>query len=638
MAESSGTDRRYPVGAEVHETGGVHFRVWAPKRARVEVVMTPATDPSRRLAVALDEEGDGYFAGLVESARPGTRYGFRLDGGGALFPDPASRFQPEGPHGLSCVVDPLGFPWTDRAWTGVTRDGQVLYEMHVGTFTSEGTWDAARRQLPELRSLGITTIEVMPVADFPGGFGWGYDGVALFAPTRLYGRPEDFRRFIDEAHASGLGVILDVVYNHLGPDGNYLKEFSDYYFTDRYKNEWGEAINFDGAHSRPVRDFFVTNARYWIDEYHLDGLRLDATQSIMDSSTVHVLAEISREARSAAPLRTLLIVAENEPQDVRMIRPVEAGGYGADIVWNDDFHHTVMVALTGRREAYYQDYSGSPQELISAAKHGYLYQGQYYSWQRKRRGTPAHGVSPATFVHYLQNHDQIANSARGARVHLLTSPGRWRAMTALFLLSPQTPLIFQGQEFGASSPFLYFADQRAELASKVREGRAQFLSQFSSLARSEVRAALADPGNRATFEQCKLDLREREGHAATYRLHRDLLSLRRAERSLHDNGDSILDGAVLGDEAFVLRFFRTDDDDRLLIVNLGRDLTLESAAEPFLAPPAGARWRQQWSSEDLCYGGAGNPPVESEEGCWRLPAETAVLLRASPLDREAPHE
>lgn len=634
MAESSGTHRRYPVGAEVHATNGVHFRVWAPKRNRVEVVTTPAAEASRRLATALDEEGDGYFAGLVQSAGAGTRYGFRLDGGGALFPDPASRFQPEGPHGLSCVVDPLGFPWTDRAWTGVTRDGQVLYEMHVGTLTSEGTWDAARRELPELRALGVTTIEVMPVADFPGGFGWGYDGVALFAPTRLYGQPDDFRRFIDEAHASGLGVILDVVYNHLGPDGNYLKEFSDNYFTDRYENEWGEAINFDGAHSRPVREFFVTNARYWIDEYHLDGLRLDATQSIMDSSTGHVLAEITREVRSAAPHRSLLIVAENEPQDVRIIRPVEADGYGADAVWNDDFHHTAMVALTGRREAYYQDYRGSPQELISAAKHGYLYQGQYYSWQGKRRGTPPHRVSPTKFVHYLQNHDQIANSAGGARVHLLTSPARCRAMTALLLLSPQTPLLFQGQEFGASSPFLYFADQRAELASKVREGRAEFLSQFPSLARPEVRAALADPGNRATFERCKLDLGEREGHAATYGLHRDLLSLRRSERSLHDDGDGTLDGAVLGHDAFVLRFFRIDDDDRLLLVNLGRDLTLEAAPEPLLAPPAGTRWQQQWSSEEFCYGGAGTPPVESEEGCWRLPAETAVLLRASRLEED----
>ena len=278
---------RLPVGAEI-TTEGVHFRVWAPRARLVEVVLDDGG-----LAVALAPRPEGYHGGVVEAATPGTRYRFRLDGG-PLLPDPASRFQPEGPHGPSAVVDPSTFPWTDDGWRGVGLKRQVLYEMHVGTFTPEGTWEAAARELPELARAGITVIELMPVADFPGRFGWGYDGVDLFAPTRLYGEPDDFRRFVDRAHTLGLGVVLDVVYNHLGPDGNYLKEFSGDYFTDRYPNDWGEAINFDGEGSGPVREFVLANAAHWIEEYHLDGLRLDATQQIYDASPEHILAALSR--------------------------------------------------------------------------------------------------------------------------------------------------------------------------------------------------------------------------------------------------------------------------------------------------------------------------------------------------------
>jgi maltooligosyltrehalose trehalohydrolase len=575
--------------------------------------------------IRLDAEPHGYHSGLA-AVGVGTRYAYSLDGG-PTCPDPASRFQPEGPHGLSEVVDPGAFPWTDEGWPGVAREGQVLYEMHVGTFTGAGTWDAASRELPELARAGITVVEMLPIGDFVGEFGWGYDGVALFAPTRLYGRPDDLRAFVDRAHAAGLGVILDVVYNHLGPDGNYLGQFAADYFTTRHRTDWGAAINFDGEGSASVREFFVANAGYWIDEFHLDGLRLDATQDIHDDSPEHVIRAVARQARASAGRRSVFLIAENEPQDVRLVRAVAAGGYDLDALWNDDFHHAATVALTGRAEAYYSDYAGTPQELISAVKRGYLYQGQRYAWQGKRRGTPAWDVAPTSFVNFIQNHDQVANSLAGLRGHQRTSPGRYRAMTALLLLGPATPMLFQGQEFAASSPFLYFADLPAELAKLARAGRAEFLAQFPSLAGAEAQAALPDPADRLTFERSKLDLGERARHGAAYALHVDLLRLRREDPVFRTQGSGGVDGAVLGPEAFVLRFcgLGLDPDERLLFLNLGRDLDLSVVAEPLLAPPEGLRWALLWSSEAVRYGGAGTPEIHPRDG-WVLPGHAAVAF------------
>ena len=373
-------NRRLPIGAELIPTGGVHFRVWAPERNRVEVVGQGQGGPEA--AGRLEREADGYFSGSIENVGEGFRYRFRLDDTAGLYPDPASRFQPEGPHGPSQVVDPERFSWTDGEWQGIALRGQIVYELHVGTFTPEGTWRAAARELKELADLGITVIEMMPIADFTGRFGWGYDGVDLFAPTRLYGGPGDLRHFVNEAHRLGVAVILDVVYNHLGPDGNYLRQFAVDYFTDRYVTDWGEAINYDGPNSGPVREFFTANAGYWIAEYHFDGLRLDATQQIYDQSADHILKSIAQAVRQAAPERKTIVVAENEPQETRLARTAEQGGFGIDALWNDDFHHSARVALTGHKEAYYIDYLGTPQEFISAVKYGYLYQGQYYTWQR----------------------------------------------------------------------------------------------------------------------------------------------------------------------------------------------------------------------------------------------------------------
>lgn len=615
--------RRLPVGAEVLPQGGVHFRVWAARRKKVKVIIEG--HDTERQSIELGGEPGGYFSGTAKAAGDGTLYRFKLDDDERLYPDPASRFQPEGPHGPSQVIDPDRFKWTDDNWPGVQLKGQVVYEMHAGTFTREGTWEAATRELEELARVGITLIEALPVHEFPGRFGWGYDGVDLFAPVHLYGTPDDFRRFVDRAHEVGIGVILDVVYNHFGPDGNYLRQFSEDYFTGEHMTDWGEAINFYNEHAEPVREFVTANAGYWIDEFHLDGLRLDATQNIYDESPDHILAALTRRAREAAGNRPIIVIAENEPQHTLLVRPPEQGGYGIDALWNDDLHHSAMVAMTGRNEAYYTDYLGKAQEFISAIKHGYLYQGQRYKWQWQRRGTPALDLAPEKFITFIQNHDQIANTVRGERCHQMTSPGKYRAMTALILLAPGTPMLFQGQEFAASTPFAYFADHEPDLARLVRIGRAEFLEQFRSYAAEEIQSRLPDPADAATFERCKLDFAERKRHAEIYAMHIDLLKLRREDKAFSAQRKRAIDGAVLSDEAFVLRYFNDEGGDRLLIVNLGIDLHLDPAPEPLLAPPDNSRWKVLWSSEDPRFGGSGTPALDSEDN-WRMPGHAAVAL------------
>ncbi len=636
-AGSSGEKRRLPVGAEVLPAGGVHFRVWAPKRKRVEVMLEegPQVTPAPNRAVPLMAEGNGYFSGSAPEAAVGTYYRFRLDGRDLLFPDPVSRFQPNGPFGASQVVDPAAYTWNDDEWPGVAAEGQVIYELHVGTFTREGTWAAAIEDLPRLRELGISVIELMPVADFPGRFGWGYDGVNLFAPTRLYGRPDGMRRFVDAAHGLGLGVILDVVYNHLGPSGNFLKEFAEDYFSRQNRTDWGEAINFDGENADPVREFFLANAGFWTAEYHLDGLRIDATQDIFDTSPEHILAAIGTAVRQAANGRRTLVIAENEPQQTRLIRPLESGGYGLDAVWNDDFHHSAMVALTGRNEAYYSDYQARPQEFVSLARFGFLYQGQRYRWQQKRRGSPTFGLPRRAFVNYIQNHDQIANSGQGLRCHELASPGRYRAMTAFFLLAPGTPMLFQGQEYAAATPFFYFADHPEEVAVPIQRGRTEFLRQFRSLAVPEIQARLPDPADPVTFVSCKLAPRERQNNAHIQAMHRDLLHLRHTDPVFRRVAEVTVEGAVLGEEAFVLRYFGAKGDDRLLVVNFGRDLHLDPAPEPLLAPPTERLWSILWSSEDPRYRGNGTAPLESEQN-WIVPGQAAVVLQPAQAEELSP--
>jgi maltooligosyltrehalose trehalohydrolase len=639
--------RRFPVGAEILPEGGVSFRVWAPKRRSVQVVLS--RDPRDRHPSTVfdlkreevESSGPGswksrrsgpsteaYYSGIVGEAAAGIFYGFRLDGSSRIVPDPASRFQPEGPAGLSQIADPGSFPWTDVGWKGLKIPGQVIYETHVGTLTPEGTWRAAAERLPDIVEAGMTVIELMPVADFHGQFGWGYDGVCLFAPTRLYGIPDDFRGFVDRAHALGLGVILDVVYNHFGRVDCTITEFSDAYFSRRHKNEWGSPINFDDENCGPVREFFLANVRYWIEEFHLDGFRFDATQQICDDSETHILTEMVRAARQSAGQRSVILLAENEPQDVRIVRLPEKGGHGLDALCNDDFHHTSRVRLTGLTEAYYEDYLGTVDELRSSVLRGFLYQGQISQHQGKRRGSPARGFPATAFIHFLQNHDQIANTGLGRRIHELTGPGKLRAMTALWLLSPQTPMFFQGQEFAASSPFLYFADFSGKDGEAVAQGRLKFLSQFPAFATEEFRRAHPDPADRSTFERSKIRWADRQEHAAQYAFHKDLLALRRDDPIFRRQRSDLIEASALSADCLVLRYFSEDDDsDRLLIANFGLQLSYSPSPEPLLAPAERCGWELLWTSETVRYGGRTTPVVETGDG-WNVPAETAVVLRA----------
>jgi maltooligosyltrehalose trehalohydrolase len=632
MSTSPPLTRRLPIGAEPNSEG-THFRVWAPACHRVVVVIEDSPLPA---PLELEAEGvesavihaarTGYFSGFAAGARPGMTYRMQLDGAGSLLPDPASRFQPKGCRGPSMIVDPAAYRWRDSDWLGVSLAGQVLYELHVGTFTPEGTWDAAAAELKELADLGISVVEIMPVPEFPGRYGWSYDGANLFAPTNLYGEPDALRSFVDTAHQLGLGLILDAVYNHFGSVGEeLLRPIAPAFFSKRYENEWGSAINFDGEHSGPVREFFLANVRHWIREYHFDGLRIDATQAFHDTSPRPILLELARAAREAAAGRKVIVLGESEPQVAALCRSAEFGGCELDAVLNDDFHHSAMVRLTGRAEAYYSDHRGTAEEFLAAAKWGYLFQGQRYAWQKNPRGSPALDLAAPQFVNFLQNHDQIANSAQGLRVHELTGPGRYRAMTALLLLTPQTPLLFQGQEFASSAPWLYFNDAPPEEAEELIKGRAKFLSQFPSYALAEIQSRLPDPTAEESFRRCRLDFTERGTHAEIYALHRDLLRLRHRLRPQ----EARLEGATLGPDLLFLRFLPAEGETALLVVNFGTSQQLASIAQPLVAPPAGSRWTIHWSSEDPRYGGGGTPDLDTPEG-WRIPGEAAVLLSPAP--------
>ena len=605
--------------------GVVRFRVWAPEARRVDVVFEGGNYQS----FALTREDGGYFSGIATTSA--RLYKYKVDDAGP-WPDPCSRFQPRGVHGPSMLVDPSAFAWTDTNWRGIGIERQVIYELHIGTFTPEGTFDAAAEKLEYLRELGITVLEVMPVAECPGRWNWGYDGVQIYAPYHMYGDHEAFKRFVDRAHALGLAVILDVVYNHVGPDGNYLPCFSPHYFSRRYRTDWGEPFNLDEEHSAGAREFLIGNACYWIREFHLDGFRLDATQSIFDASRTHLLAELTQRARALAQPRRIIFIAENEPQCSEHLLPVDAGGFGIDAMWNDDFHHSARVALTGSRDGYFNDYTGRAQEFVSCVRRGFLYQGQWYSWQKKCRGSPLRDREAAACVIFLQNHDQVGNTATGVRIHLHSAAARYRALTALTLLAPQTPLLFMGQEFGASTTFTFFADHTAKLSREVHAGRREFVGQFRAYADPRLQASIPDPGAERTFSDSRLDWTEcaRNGHMLS--LHRDLLRLRSGDPVISRQDLASIDGATLSEHSFVLRWFDAEHGDRLLIVNLDRELAAGSIAEPLVAPPPGNGWQMRWNSEAPEYGGLGAYEPAADHGCgaWRIQAQCAVLLVAAP--------
>jgi maltooligosyltrehalose trehalohydrolase len=589
-----------PIGAQPDATG-TRFRVWAASAQRVEVVLYAEDRPAAAHTLAPD--GGGYFAGYVTGVRPGTRYLYRVDGGDPR-PDPASRYQPTGVHGPSQVID-AAFRWNDGDWHGGALEDLVIYELHVGTATPAGTFDALIERLDDIRALGATVIELMPVADFPGERSWGYDGVCLFAPSRAYGGPAALRRLIDAAHVRGLAVFLDVVYNHLGPDGNYLRQFSADYFTNRHTTPWGEALNFDGPGSGPVRAFFVANACYWAHEYHIDGLRLDATHAFRDDSESHILAEIVAQVRASLPAeRRFFITAEDERNDPRLIRALTQGGYGLDALWADDFHHQMRVALAGDRQGYYADYSGSSADLATTLRQGWFYTGQPSTVLAQPRGASADDIPPARFIHCIQNHDQIGNRALGERLNHDIAPDAYRAATALLLLSPYTPMLFMGQEWAAATPFLFFTDHHAELGRLVTEGRRAEFAYFSAFAGADV----PDPQALDTFLRSKLRWQERDQpqHAGVLRLYRDLLDLRRRTPALRERSRASFAVVPLGEHTLALRRSSGAANDALLLVNLRGALRLDLRAHAETSAPAGQRWRPLLDSEAVLYGGRGD--------------------------------
>lgn len=501
----------------------MRFSVWAPRaREGVELDLGGARWTLERGA------GNFWFRD-VPNVVPGTEYAFVVDGGRPL-PDPRSRSQPQGVHGPSQVVDLGAFRWTDQSWRGFHLPGSVLYELHVGTFSASGTFDGAIEHLDHLVALGVDAIELMPVVEFPGARGWGYDGVDLFAPHHAYGGPDGLMRLIDACHARGLGVVIDVVYNHLGPSGNYLAQFGPY-FSERHHTNWGSAVNLDGVESDQVRRFFLDNARMWLEDYHADGLRLDAVHALVDDSALHLLEELSREVEdlAAALGRPLWLLPESDLSDPRFVLPRTAGGYGLDAAWADEWHHALHAALTGERDGYYADF-GTLAHLAKALQQAWVYDGLYSPHRRRRHGRPPVGLSGHQFVVSAQNHDQVGNRAQGERLSHLVSPACQKIAAALLLTSPFVPLLFQGEEWGAKTPFLYFTDHEdEELGRAVSEGR-----------RNEFRAfgwdptQVPDPQDPETFRRSKLDWGEltREPHDELLAWHERLLRLRREHPEL----------------------------------------------------------------------------------------------------------
>jgi len=584
--------QRVGLGA-IPTAGGTRFEVWAPEARRVEVVRETPGKPKQ--AWPLEGDGSGVFGGEVEGIEPGDLYRYRLDGAGP-YPDPASRFQPLGVHGPSQVIDPDRFPWTDQDFCHVALDRLVLYELHVGAFTPEGTFTAARARLPYLKDLGVTAVELMPVADFPGSRNWGYDGVALFAPAHGYGTPDELRAFVNEAHRLGLAVHLDVVYNHFGPDGFYGSLFSRHYFSTKRKTPWGPAVNLKGEGATQVRRFLIENALHWIAEYHVDGLRLDATHALADDGPVPFLAELAAAVRFAP--RPALLIAEDIRNLNVMLQPASEGGWGLDGVWSDDFHHHLRRCLAGDRHGYYRDFSGSLEDIAQTLRQGWFFTGQFSRHYGGPRGTDPAPVSPKQCVIYLENHDRVGNQPSGERLHHLIDPAAWRAASVLLLLAPETPLLFMGQEWAASTPFLYFTDHRPELGRRIAESRKRELTGVSPR-RAASGKPMPDPQARATFEASRLDWNEalRPMHRAALALYRRLLALRAAEPAFRTSDRDSFAVRPLDGSTLLVRRQAASEAGVLAVVRLrGAGLAdLRGLAEADAGP--GRRWRLLLTTE-----------------------------------------
>lgn len=599
MIRTPAATRLRSQGAEVL-AGGVRYRTWCRHETAEAVILGGEGEVLR--AVALQPEGEGYFSGIDHAGAAGDFYKYRF-GRGDMWPDPASRSQPFGVHGASEVIDPSAYHWGDESWITPPFVGWIIYELHVGAFTAEGTFRSAIERLEHLAALGVTAIELMPVADFPGARNWGYDGVMLYAPARAYGRPDDLRALVDAAHALGLSVILDVVYNHLGPDGNYTALYHDGYRNEKLHTPWGAGLDYASA---PVRAFFVENAVYWREEFHIDGFRLDATHEIADSSARHILAEIAGEVHALGGYA----IAEDERNDPRLLLPETRGGLGLDGAWADDFHHVVRVLMTGEREGYYGNYTGTSAELAQTVAHGWLFRGQAQPISGEPRGGDPEGLAPGQFVYCISNHDQTGNRAFGERLGHRISAAAYRAASALLCLVPQTPLLFMGQEWSASTPFLFFTDHNAELGGAVTRGRRKEFRNFAAFRDPALLTTIPDPQAETTFEDSKLRWEElhRPEHAGVLLLYREFLELRQTLPALRDRSrDSYMVEELPGGIIAIL-FGRAGEYSCALLADLIGGHAMPNLDDPRLTPGNGRDWQPLLSSNEKRFGGSDAAP------------------------------
>ncbi|MBI5583220.1 MAG: malto-oligosyltrehalose trehalohydrolase [Deltaproteobacteria bacterium] len=602
------------------EDGGVRFRIWAPRFSNLQLKIQ-----GKAGTVPLTAEGNGYFTARVAGLGAGTQYFYRLPGN-RLRPDPVSRFQPEGVHGPSEVVDPDDFRWEDHFWKGITLEKMIFYEIHTGTFTAEGTFEAVIPLLDYLKDeLGVTAVELMPVAQFPGERNWGYDGTFLYAPQNSYGGPRGLKKLIDACHRKGLAVILDVVYNHLGPEGNYLNEYGPY-FTDRYQTPWGAAVNLDGPESDEVRRFMIANALYWVTEYHLDGLRIDAVHGIIDFSARHILAELKQAVQQQAGKlgRPVAVIAESDLNDVRVINSSAKGGYGLDAQWNDDFHHALHALLTRERGGYYQDF-GNLDQLARALRDGFVYSGQYSAFRRRRHGSPSGHLPPAKFVVFSQNHDQVGNRAQGERLSTLISLEALKLAAALVLLSPHLPLLFMGEEYGEEAPFLYFVSHSDPgLIEAVRQGRRKELSPFPE------KGAPPDPQDERTYFLSKVhpDLRRQGNHKVLFEYYKGVISLRKKIPALAHLLKKGLEIKASAERLLLTMVRRYPGDQAVCCFNFsGKSQEIQVPLDPGV-------WQKALDSSATEWGGPGESAPEAlrsgdAEVRFEMQPWSAVLYRKS---------
>lgn len=593
--------------------GGVRFCVWASAATSVQLHLHEAGGQVRvshlaRLGATPHDAAAACAEAClwqltVPDARAGDRYAYSIDGREPQ-PDPASRFQPDGVHGWSEVVDPHAFQWTDAAWNGLDPRRAVIYELHVGAFSPEGTFQGIAAKLPYLRDLGVTAIELMPVAEFAGSRNWGYDGVALFAPSRAYGRPDDLRALVDAAHGAGLAVVLDVVYNHLGPEGAYLPAMSPQFLTARHATPWGHAVNLDDEGSGTVRAFLVDNATHWIDEYHMDGLRLDATHALIDARSRHFVAELTARVH-AATHPPPLVYAEDHRNLNTIVEDPSRGGWGLDGVWADDFHHVVRRMLAGDRHAYYADYEGAAPELAATLRNGWLYTGQPSRHEGAARGTDPSGIAMRKAIICVQNHDQVGNRALGDRLHHVADPAAWRAAVTVLLMAPMTPLLFMGQEWGTDAPFQFFTDFEPELGRRVVEGRRREFHAFPGFSTDEGARRLPDPQSVRTFEVSRLRWEEHDepGHAGVLALHRALLRLRGASAHLHGSDACDCAAEALDNDTVA---FRRDGSDVEAVLVVAR---LRGSGRVTVPSVKGAAYRDLLDTESPAFAADPRPPI-----------------------------